>query len=377
MDDAQNWRDHVQTGEYRKIDFIFEFPEPELIELRDALQKIVPQKTFGDGMETFIDYILPADARNTTEYDAAELLKSVQQHLDTINDVRMRDYRKPLEQPVLTAIDVLRIYGITYYGLKETYIFWSDSRQRWVQIDARVRHKIFSKGQRELGYKFSYEGYWEFDGDNSHLPMDIEVNHTRELMLKELEWQRKYWWRGGSRSIYMQERNGRIEPFTTFWHAFNILRSYEEFRECFNSLVGSGRYKQVSRIHLAIDLSTIADTGRRIGESYDAIRKKQAEYETLAYRSEKQSRSIASGKKSSNKKIERIESYLKEIEKLGDLFPRMNERSIVDQAFENVVGKHPELWKQGKGQKESYLSQHIRSEEPYKSRYYAIFGKTA
>ena len=83
------------------------------------------------------------------------------------------------------------------------------------------------------------------------------------------------------------------------------------------------------------------------------------------------------GQKSSIAKNNRLNSFMDEIEKLGDLFHRVPEASIIDIAFNNAVKSNPNLWKQGKGQKDEYLEQHIRSEEPYKSRYYAIFGKTA
>ena len=53
------------------------------------------------------------------------------------------------------------------------------------------------------------------------------------------------------------------------------------------------------------------------------------------------------------------------------------EKRLVDQAFETVVGRDLDLWRQGRGQKDAYLSQDIRSVEPYKSRYYAVFTQTA
>tara|TARA_B100000767_G_scaffold186070_1_gene173556 strand:+ start:427 stop:1398 length:972 start_codon:yes stop_codon:yes gene_type:complete len=88
-------------------------------------------------------------------------------------------------------------------------------------------------------------------------------------------------------------------------------------------------------------------------------------------------RTSASGKKSSNSKTKRLESFMHEIEQLGDLFPRMNADAIEDQAFDNAVKKDPNLWSQGLGQKENYLSKYIRSEDPWKSRYSTIFYKIA
>jgi hypothetical protein len=66
-----------------------------------------------------------------------------------------------------------------------------------------------------------------------------------------------------------------------------------------------------------------------------------------------------------------------ELEALGVYYPTIKEQTLVDEAFNNVVERDPKLWRQGRGQKEAYLSEHIRSVEPYKSRYYTIFGQTA
>jgi hypothetical protein len=377
MGDAQNWRDHVQAGEYWKIALLYDLPMEELLELREILHKIVPKKIYGDGLETYSDYIVSIHASNENDFQSSRLLRIVQQHIDSRNTFNILKNDKPFEKPVLCAIEVLKSHGITYNGLYDTFIFWSDRRRKWVQIDAHLRRKIFNKGQRELGYRFHYERGSIFDDENNHLPDESETSAAPDQIQKESEWWRRYPWRGGSSCIFYRERQRHIEPFTEFWHALNILIVYEDFKRTFASLVGARRHKQKSRTHLAVNGLSIAESGRKIGESYDALRTKLSEYETLAYRTEKHSRSIASGKKSSKKKSERIKLFMEEIEKLGDMFPRMNEQKIVDQAFDNVINTYPDLWNQGKGQKEAYLSQHIRSEEPFKSRYYAIFGKTA
>lgn len=82
------------------------------------------------------------------------------------------------------------------------------------------------------------------------------------------------------------------------------------------------------------------------------------------------------GKSSAFKKESRLEAFLLEIEKLGTHFPDLNEQAIVNQAFDDAVAITPVLWNVGKGQKDEYLST-LRSKEPYKSRYWAIFDKTA
>ncbi len=82
------------------------------------------------------------------------------------------------------------------------------------------------------------------------------------------------------------------------------------------------------------------------------------------------------GKASGGRKSKRLNSFIVEIEKLAPFYPRISEARLLDQAFDNAQQSDESLWSEGKDQKENYLSNHIRSEEPYKSRYYAIFGKT-
>lgn len=85
---------------------------------------------------------------------------------------------------------------------------------------------------------------------------------------------------------------------------------------------------------------------------------------------------LGGGDASAKAKTQRLNSFMEEIEALGDLFPRMNADVIEDKAFQNAVNKNTNLWCEGKGQKENYLSNHIRSQEPWKSRYNVIFHKT-
>lgn len=83
------------------------------------------------------------------------------------------------------------------------------------------------------------------------------------------------------------------------------------------------------------------------------------------------------GDKSARAKTKRLDSFMDELEALGNLYPTMNRKAIEDQAFDNAIKKNRDLWSQGIGQKENYLSTYIRSEEPYKTRYSTIFIKTA
>lgn len=375
--EALNWREHVKNGEYWRINILADLPIKELYALQDVLQKIVPKKDYGDGVRGFTDNITPFFSENESDYHAASLLKNIRRDLHWAHGWYSGQTYDPFKKSVSYAIEILSVHNITYHGNDKTFIFWSKSRRRWVQFDTELRRKIFNKGQREVGYKFSYDGESPFDDSNSDLP--LYENHdykTRELP-KRFIWLSKYPWRCETETLRKHFKEDNIELYSQLWHAVNILQHYTEFKRLFDEMVGAQREKQMGRRRIALNILAIADCSVKIGESFEAACMKKVEHETLTYRLEKQARTKASGQKSNQKKTQRILSFLEEIEQLGDMFPRMSEQSIVDQAFENVVGKHPGFWKQGKGQKDAYLSEHIRSEEPYKSRYYTIFGKTA
>lgn len=74
---------------------------------------------------------------------------------------------------------------------------------------------------------------------------------------------------------------------------------------------------------------------------------------------------------------QRVKMFWEEIEKLAPHFPNFSISMIEAQAFHNAVARDTKLWSEGKGAMEKYLSDFIRSKEPYKSRYYEWFEKTA
>lgn len=80
----------------------------------------------------------------------------------------------------------------------------------------------------------------------------------------------------------------------------------------------------------------------------------------------------AGSRASRNARMKRLELFMEEIERLGDLFPRIEESAILNQAFTNAVERDAVLWKQGKGQQADYEIA-LRSESGFKQRYFAIF----
>ncbi len=85
---------------------------------------------------------------------------------------------------------------------------------------------------------------------------------------------------------------------------------------------------------------------------------------------------VAGSKASRTAKSKRLESFMQEVENLGDLFPRMSEHSILDQAFQNAIQSDRNSWRQGQGRQQEYEVE-LRSDKKFKSRYFAIFLKTA
>lgn len=82
---AVKWREHIKNRQYWKIDFLGVLSLHELEELQKALEKIVPQKVFGDGVEVFVDNITPFFSENIHDYDAAGALESVRKSIDSRN----------------------------------------------------------------------------------------------------------------------------------------------------------------------------------------------------------------------------------------------------------------------------------------------------
>ncbi|PHO03015.1 hypothetical protein CSC82_13910 [Rhodobacteraceae bacterium 4F10] len=83
----------------------------------------------------------------------------------------------------------------------------------------------------------------------------------------------------------------------------------------------------------------------------------------------------ASGLKSKQQRIKRLEKVMGEIEKLSNSFPEFSEELIVRQAFDNATSKVSNMPKSKKTLDDYETT--LRSDEPFKSRYEAVFGKNA
>lgn len=133
-----------------------------------------------------------------------------------------------------------------------------------------------------------------------------------------------------------------------------------------------------SRDELIEYMRGIFDLGFLSGKLFSEYRSKTS-FEELVEKGERSahaqhSRTIASGAASAKKKRENIECLLVEIERLESHFPAISEQAIISQAWENACKKRP--MPKSKAAKDDYETT-LRSEEPFKSRYFNVFRKNA
>lgn len=253
-------------------------------------------------------------------------------------------------------------------------VFWSERRGRYVQIGHDFFQQLITKGHLEIGYNFGKLLRFERNSPSNKLPSKDAPNVTAEQKARAEAWLQKYPWRNGAVTLKTLMHSREFEPNTRLWHALNVVMNYERFTSDLEETIRQGKIRRKDINGTLRDASEVSFVA---GFSAATLLKKPLEYDAVALHEVKRKRAEASGKLSNRKRAARVASFMAEIEALAHLYPMMSEQRIVDQAFENAVAKAPDLWRQGKGQKDAYLSDDIRSKEPFKSRYYAIFGKTA
>lgn len=380
LSNERDWRYHAKRGEYHKIEEPLFWEKAEKAAYLAHLKSVVPVRLYGDGVETFVDHINYWEAETIDLYCAASHLESLE--LRDVDVSKRHDVfdPRPLEPATQLAKSVLRRFGIDYSGMRETFVFWSKSRHRYVQIDQKLRAKLFAKGQLTLGFRFIDLHFDDLDESLSDLPERGTDPIGEGMYRREVMWKRKYPWRGGSINLYQLFRTRRLEPYTPIWHALNILWQYDFFVSTLDEFIWD-RFEDSDEVRRQRDdwnpeIMLAAKTGLEIGISTDAIRKKDAEYKAVELEKAKRARTAASGQKSSRNRAKRIEALMVEIEALSSHFPDFDETVIVSQAARNAVDRDPILWRQGKGQMEIYLTE-IRSEPKYRARYNEVFGRTA
>lgn len=150
------------------------------------------------------------------------------------------------------------------------------------------------------------------------------------------------------------------EPFSRIWHLAEIAKQHEKL--CDAKL-------ESERLWAAFFIGRhLSEMRWREHHSEDSLAGKRA--------SEAQTkRTAASGQKSKQRKHQNLECFMQEIEMLASSVGIFTEDRIVAQAYESALEHNPNMPK-SKKTREDYETA-LRSEEPFKSRYEAVFRKNA
>ena len=180
-------------------------------------------------------------------------------------------------------------------------------------------------------------------------------------------------------SISEQLSNSEIND-TESWQAHNLLSLLRILNVKRRLRKGAKEDKKpVSSDQLDCLILDTFDIGFLAGRLWSEYRTKE-NLEELVEKGEasviaQEKRTKASASKSSEKRFINIEYLLKEIENLAGHHPAFSEESIFKQAYENARVKNPNMPKSKKTLDE--YGTVLRSEEPFKSRYEAVFRKNA
>lgn len=232
--EGSGWRHADNLPDFDEMLAFRDLSQDELCELRDALQKIVPRRQFGDGVETYEDFIRPQHAQTPEMFKAAKDLLWVRGLLGEVKNVDDGERSTHVRDAVSLAIENLARIGIVYRGLYDTFAFWSPKRRRYIQIDADLRQELLRKAQRQIGFRFSQDRYWASDDQNVELPVARHPEVAAEQKAKAEAWLQRYPWRGGSDALGSLFALERLEPLAPLWHALRIL-SYNDVIEQLNS----------------------------------------------------------------------------------------------------------------------------------------------
>ena len=139
---------------------------------------------------------------------------------------------------------------------------------------------------------------------------------------------------------------------------------------CARNEVGGSKYRKNGIISYSISIGRLIEWWRWRSESF--------EQSAISEINRKAKSSSSSAKANTDKRQQRIESLLKEMEILVGANPVLSELDPVQcgkAALKNVVKDNSTLWTQGQGQLAEYLTT-LSSDQTYESRYELLFHKT-
>ncbi len=375
------WRELLEAGKYWQVVGITSLPESELREMIAILESVVPQRQFGDGMETYTDFIRPEEATSSEIAGAARLLEGAQSWLHNRSDRHIVSAEELFAKPIAKAVSVLRDLGVE--GLPDPRQFGrhapkaaskhateaKEEEQRFFEQISEARLERLQVGKATISRNVLVT-LDENSPPEGIKPSDIEDARAAVVRRKSQTDTKQYY------QLTVDFALGEIDPFSPLWHSFNILYQVDSYFNQLSVLFDPGSQRPSEALIQQVELNALSKCSLEIGASFSSLMTKEAEYVAVSKGKDDAKRGRLGGAKSSSNKAKRIGSFVGQIEALGHLFPQISEERLVGQAFENAVAQNPELWTQGSGQRDNYLII-IRSEDPYKSRYDAVFRKTA
>lgn len=122
-----SWRELARDERWSEI-WPHKLNRSELTELQTLLQKVVPVREMGDGVETFIEHIRAHEARTRDVKAAASLLVAVRRTLRYFQSSLADSWEQSPELARKHALRVLQDSGIGYHGsLASTYVYWREN----------------------------------------------------------------------------------------------------------------------------------------------------------------------------------------------------------------------------------------------------------
>lgn len=300
--DSKQWRKHFESGDFFLVDH-YRIPIDDRKMAYDFLERMLPKKVYGDGLQTFSSTIRKKDALNDSEYSAAEIFEGLENYLRLDED-----WSEPFSSAVQTITWFFQQAGIVFENARQTFLFEKPDGG-WEQAPAILSQQIYnylhrnhpgdSKSWREIGRDQSNNSKktdevlnsqkvwierkreWEdFVSDNPWVPHDSVFFEERARAY--YEWRSSRRW-ASANSIEALVRNERFKDYSPIWHATQvavwlmhaendisvIISNKSDFPE-----LKSRRVKQ-ERANSAYSL---AYAGYLIGLSTQSLDGKQAEY---------------------------------------------------------------------------------------------------
>ncbi|GAA3868005.1 hypothetical protein [Celeribacter arenosi] len=168
---------------------------------RHTLAALVPTRTYGDGTDTYEDFIRPEHAATSEQAAAAKELYWLRVSLGEITSERPTDETTFFADAEGAARAYLREQGIDFMDEQTTIVFWSPRRQRYVTIDLDFYQNLLMRARREIGFIFGRMLRFEPGYTGDGLPPAYHPVVTAAQRARAEAWLNKYPWRNGTYSL--------------------------------------------------------------------------------------------------------------------------------------------------------------------------------